>query len=448
MPNAAKQELIAIFNAGVAAANPAAAVRRSAHLDGDDLCVAGRRYALGDARNVFIVGMGKAAGVMATALEKMLGERVSGGWVNVKSLHGADLRRATPHEAGHPLPDERGAEGAERIGELLDGAGEDDLVLCVISGGGSALLPAPVEGVSLDDKQDITEALLRCGADIREINTVRKHLSRLKGGQLSQRAMPARVVTLILSDVIGDPLDVIASGPTSPDPTTYADALAILDKYKLRSACPPAVARHLDAGAAGDAAETPKPGDPLFERTQNVIVGSNASALDAAADKARQLGYNVMTLTTTLDGEAREAARVYAAVAREALSAGRPVPPPACVLSGGETTVTLRGDGRGGRNQEFALAAAIAMRGLRGAAVLAAGTDGTDGPTDAAGAFADDTTCARADTKGMNAAEFLARNDSYTFFDRLGDLFKTGPTGTNVMDLYLLRVGQPDETDE
>jgi hydroxypyruvate reductase len=379
---------------------------------------------------------------MAGALEGILGDRIASGWINIKrgGAEGKPLRRIHVHEAGHPIPDEAGLRGAREIVKILESAGEGDLVLFCLSGGGSALMPLPVDGVSLADKQAVTQALLACGADIREVNTVRKHLSQLKGGQFARLARPAEVVALILSDVVGDPLDAIASGPSAPDGTTFGDALAVLHKYGLESRAPQSVVEYLRAGVAGKKPETPKPGDrKIFAKVRNLLIANNAASIAACARKARALGYRPLVLSSTIEGEAREVARVLVAIARESLTHGRQ----ACLISGGETTVTLRGKGLGGRNQEFALAAAIAARGLEGVTILAGGTDGTDGPTDAAGAFADGTTFDRAAQLGLDAADFLARNDSYHFFQPLNDLLMTGPTGTNVMDLYLFLVGRP-----
>ena len=475
MTKSARRDLLAIFKAGLAAADPVEAVRRHVVRRGRKLRFGDYSFDLKKVRNIFVVGAGKASARMAGALEEILGDRIAGGWINVKaggalarrssrssqlrcfggrrrvSEGGAEkpLRRIHVHEAGHPVPDEAGLRGAREIVKILESAGEGDLVLLCLSGGGSALMPLPVKGVSLADKRAATQALLACGADIREVNTVRKHLSQLKGGQFAQAAQPAEVVALILSDVVGDPLDVIASGPSAPDGTTFRDALAVLSKYGIESRAPRSVLEHLRAGAAGAKPETPKPGDPIFAKVRNLIIANNTASIAACARKARALGYRPLALSSMIEGEAREVARVLVAIARESLTHGRPARlrqgygGQACLISGGETTVTLRGNGRGGRNQEFALAAAIAARGLQGVAILAGGTDGTDGPTDAAGAFADGATCDRAAQLGLNAADFLARNDSYHFFQPLGDLLMTGPTGTNVMDLYLLLVGWP-----
>jgi hydroxypyruvate reductase len=317
--------------------------------------------------------------------------------------------------------------------ETVSGAGADDLVICLVSGGASALLPYPAGEVTLADKQETTRRLLECGANIHEINTVRKHISSIKGGQLAAAAWPATVLSLILSDVIGDDLDVIGSGITAPDRSTFDDALAILDRFDLLERIPGAVRRHLEAGRS----ETPKEDHPAFRRTHNLVVGSNDLALSAAAVRARELGYRPLILSSFIEGETRDVARVHAAIAKEIRASGRPLRAPACVISGGETTVTIHGKGKGGRSQEFALAAAIDIAGMPSTVLLSGGTDGTDGPTDAAGAICDGRTISRS---RLPAREHLAQNDSYPFFDALGDLIRTGPTGTNVMDVRLVLV--------
>jgi hydroxypyruvate reductase len=426
-----RRHALRIFRAALDAADPGEAILRRL-----------RRYNLRRFQSVFVVGAGKAGASMAAALERVPGLRIAGGLVNVKYGHTARLRRVELCECGHPVPDENGLAGAKRIAEIARQAGSRDLLLGVISGGASALLPLPADGISLADKQAATEALLACGADIHELNTIRKHLSAIKGGQLARLAWPATVITLVLSDVIGDDLDVIGSGPTVPDRSTFAQALAIVRRYGLVERVPGPVRERLERGAAGGIEETPRPGDPAFARVRNVIVGSNRIAVDAAARASRALGYRTLVLSTMVEGETREVARVHAAIAREMRASGHPVKPPACLISGGETTVTLcAGHGMGGRNQEFVLAAARAVAGMENVVVLSAGTDGGDGPTDAAGAIADGRTVARASEKGLNAAEALARNDSYHFFEPLGDLIRTGPTGTNVMDVHVVMVG-------
>ncbi|MCX6622746.1 MAG: glycerate kinase, partial [Acidobacteria bacterium] len=352
----------------------------------------------------------------------------------------AKLRRIELNECGHPVPDEQGVLGARRIAEMVAGAGERDLVLCLISGGASALLPLPADPVTLAGKQDVTRLLLRSGANIHEMNAVRKHLSAIKGGQLARLASPATVIALMLSDVIGDNLDVIGSGPTAPDPSSFQDAQGILNKYGILDKVSQPIQERIRDGLAGRIPETPKAGDPVFGNVQNLVVGSNRLAVDAAAAKAKELGYRPLVLSTLVEGETRDIARLHTAIAREVRLSGRPAKAPVCILSGGETTVTVKGDGLGGRNQEFALAAALDLAGLEGITVLSGGTDGTDGPTDAAGALADGETVARAKKLGLEPARFLARNDAYHFFDPLGDLIRTGPTGTNVMDVMLVLV--------
>ena len=435
-----RTDALAIFEAGLQAANPVAAVERHLRMDGDTLLVDGRAYSLQDFRKVIVVGMGKASAVMAKPLNDLLGNRITGGIINVKYGHRFPLSGIDVVEAGHPVPDEAGLRGTKGIIELLADTEEDDLVFCLISGGGSALSPAPVQGVSLGDKQGVTRRLLECGATIHEMNSVRKHLSRIKGGQLAGLAQPSALVSLILSDVIGDDLDTIASGPTVPDPSTYYDSLRILTRFSLTEAIPQAALRHLEAGARGERPETPKAHDSAFAKVQNVVVGSNSSAIRAARETAATLGYNPLVLSSFVAGETREVGRVHAAIAKEVLKSGNPVPPPACIISGGETTVTLRGKGKGGRNQEFALAAALEIEGLDRVVIMSGGTDGTDGPTDAAGAFAQGNTVDRGRLLGLEAESYLSENNSYNFFKPLNDLVITGPTLTNVMDLRLVMV--------
>ena len=430
----------AIFHAGLAAADPVQAVQRHLWREGETLRVPGGAYDLRELEGIWLVGMGKASAAMAEAVLERFGDRITGGVINVKAGHGRPLRGIRVNEAGHPFPDEAGRRGAEEILRVAGEAGPRDLVIGLLSGGGSALSPAPVPGLTLDAKQEVTRALLACGATIHEINAVRKHLSRIKGGRLAVSAHPAQVLSLLLSDVIGDDLDVIASGPTAPDPSTYRDSLRVLDRHRVREAIPQAAVKILERGAEGKLPETPKPGDSVFARTRNVVVGSNALAVGAAREKARRLGYHPLVLSTFVEGETREVARVHAAIAKEILASGNPVARPACVLSGGETTVTLQGSGKGGRNQEFALAAALEIQGLEGVVVLSGGTDGTDGPTDAAGAVVDGFTVTRGREAGKDAEAYLARNDAYPFFQALGDLLVTGPTLTNVMDLRVVMV--------
>lgn len=426
MTAAPRKHALQIFRAALRAADPQEAVLRHLKFDGRTLTAARQKYPIKNFDRIQIIGAGKASAAMARAVERLLGRRIAGGWINVKDGHTLKLRKIHQQECGHPVPDSRGVGGALRMEEIAANAGPRDLLIAVISGGASALTPAPVPPMTLSQKQELTKKLLASGATIHEINTVRKHLSSFKGGQLAKRAYPATTIALILSDVIGDDLDVIGSGPTVGDRSTINDAIAVLAKYKIKQKV--------------DFHETPKPSDPAFERVQNIIVGSNEQAIDAAAREAKALGYRTMVLSTMIEGETREVAGVHAAIAKEILATGRPLRPPACVLSGGETTVTIRGSGRGGRNQEFVLAAAIALEDSGPVTVLSAGTDGTDGPTDAAGAIADPTTIPRARALSLDAAQYLANNDSYYFFDQIEGLIKTGPTGTNVMDVRVLLV--------
>lgn len=389
---------------------------------------------------LLVVGAGKASGAMAAAVEAALGDRIADGVVAVKDGYLAPTRRIRLIEAGHPVPDERGLRAAQEIRALAESAGPDDLVLVLISGGGSALTPAPAPPITLADKQEVTRLLLAAGATINELNAVRKHCSLLKGGQLARAAAPARVHALLLSDVIGDPLDVIASGPTAPDPSTFADALGVLDRSGLTARAPRSIVERLERGARGEIPETPKPDDPQFRRVANMVIGNNALTVDAAAARARALGFAPHVLTRALQGEAREVARELVALARRIKAGQGPVKAPACVIAGGEATVTVRGRGHGGRCQELALAAALEMDGLDGVVVLAAGTDGTDGPTSAAGALADGRSAARAREQGDDPRARLDDNDSHSVFASLGDLIITGPTNTNLLDLYLVLV--------
>jgi hydroxypyruvate reductase len=381
---------------------------------------------------------------MARAAEEVLGDRLDEA-LAVSTAREGDLARTRLLTASHPVPDARGLAAAAEVEALARGLGRQDLLLVLLSGGASALLPSPAEGLSLEDKARATALLLRAGATIHETNAVRKHLSRLKGGGLARAAAPARVVTLVLSDVVGDDLATIASGPTVPDPTTYADALDVLRRREILAEVPPAVREHLESGARGERPETPKPGDAALRRTATRIVGSNRLSVEAAAREARRQGLRPLVLATRLEGEAREAARVLVAVLRECVESSRPVAPPVCLLAGGETTVTVRGDGQGGRNQELAVAAAPCLAGFPVPAVVAGlATDGIDGASDAAGGLADDTTAARAAALGLApAAAFLAASDTRNYLGPLGDLIVTGPTGTNVADVAALLAGPP-----
>ncbi|HEU4556311.1 MAG TPA: DUF4147 domain-containing protein [Longimicrobium sp.] len=431
-----------ILDAAIAAADPRAAVQRALRLDGDVLVVADEdRIALDGGGRVWVIGAGKAAVGMALGARDMLGERISGGTLATRDGYGGEVPGIYVWEAAHPVPDTRGLAAAADALACARAAGERDVVLCLLSGGGSALWPAPVPGVSLTELRALTGTLLRAGATIREINAVRKHLSRIQGGWLAREAYPARVATLVVSDVVGSPLDVIAGGPTVPDPTTCADALGVLSAYEISA--PPAALRHLQAGAAGEAPETPKPFGAEFGGLCAHVVASNLDALRGAAAEAERLGCGAAILAGDLEGEAREVAHGIARAALERQQALSPGAPPLALLLGGETTVTVRGRGTGGRNQELALALALELEGCGGIVAAALGTDGTDGPTLAAGGMVDGETITRAAAAGLNARDHLARNDSNPLLRATGDLLVTGPTGTNVCDVILLLIQPP-----
>jgi len=429
-----------IFEAALQAADPMVSIRRYLRVDGQILYAGGVGYDLAKLSHLYVVGAGKATAQMALAVEELLGDKITGGLVIVKRGHRVPLQKLKIIEAGHPLPDQAGVDATEAIVTLLREAGENDLLICLVSGGASALLSCPSRGLSLQDKQRTTQALLNCGARIQDVNAIRKHISKVKGGRLAQLAHPATVLSLILSDVIDNSIDNIGSGPTAPDPSTFADCLSILERYDAGEMIPQTVRRFLKTGAAGATAETPKAGDPIFQRVQNLIVGNNDCALLAARESAEALGYHASILSRAIGGEAKQVAIDHVALARDVLSPTSSMGRPACIISGGETTVTVRGDGLGGRNQEFALAAAMEIDGMTGVVALSGGTDGSDGPTDAAGGIVDGATLQRARDKGIDASDYLQRNNSYPFLKATGDLLTTGPTLTNVMDLRLLLV--------
>lgn len=448
----ARADLAAIFQAALGRVDPYQMIVDHLRLEGSRLVASfegvSHEENLDRYDRVMVLGAGKAAARMARAIEQVLGERISGGLVVTKYGHGEPLERIELVEAGHPTPDDNGVAAARRIAALAEAACARTLVLILISGGGSALLCAPAEtgegAPSLADKQAVTAALLASGAAIGEINCVRKHLSALKGGGLLRLLAPARSLALILSDVVGDRLDVIASGLTAPDPTTFAEALAVLDRTRLGERVPEAVRLRLEQGAAGAVPETVKPGDPVLALATNCLIGTNRAALGAACAEARARGYRPLPLTTTLTGEAREVAKVLYAMARDVRDHDLLAAPPVCLVAGGETTVTVTGPGLGGRNQELALAFLAEMerdprRGER-IVLLSAATDGGDGPTDAAGAFAATEVLDRAQAAGLSVGAALRANDSYRFFDATGDLLRTGPTLTNVCDLQMILV--------
>ena len=426
-----------IFTAGLNAVAPDEAVRKVCHFENGILTVDQQTYDLNKFTTILVVGAGKGSALMAKAIEFILGDRITAGCISVKYGYVANLKKIELREAGHPLPDRNGLVNAEKIFNLVSSADANTLVFCLISGGGSALLPLPANGIPLEDKQKTTELLLASGATIHEINTLRKHLSAIKGGQLAKAAYPATVISLVLSDVIGDDLESIASGPCVADSTKYADCRMILKKYAIESKVPQSILQHIISGINGINAETPKPGEAYLLNTQNTIVANNRIALLQAKKAAERLGYDVVVLPYPLEGEASVVAVDYIVYIKEIQLKRSPQGSSICLLSGGETTVTLGGSGKGGRNQEFALAAALQLKGTKDITLLSAGTDGTDGPTDAAGAFVDETSILRAQSLGLNPQGYLDNNDSYTFFNTLGDLYKIGPTNTNVMDLQI-----------
>jgi glycerate 2-kinase len=389
-------------------------------------------------RNVYVVGGGKAAGSMAEALEETLGDCITEGFVNV--LHGdeRETKIIKLHEASHPIPDEAGVAGTRHMLEIMEKACEDDLVIMLISGGGSSLMPLPRKGIPLQDKRELTDRLLKSGARITEINVVRKHLSGFKGGWLAKKAYPATILNLIISDVVGDSLESIASGPTVPDSTTFDDARRVLLRHGLWETTPKSIRRLISDGEKGLVAETPKAGDVCFEKVYSAVLGNGRSAALSALQHLRSEGLNTLLLTSTLEGEAKTVGTVLSSVAAEIATSGNPVPKPAGIVVSGETVVTVRGRGCGGRNQELALSAALLLQGIDGAVIASVSTDGVDGPTDAAGAIVDGKTVERARRLGLDPEEFLAENDSYRFFSELGDLIVTGPTETNVNDISLI----------
>jgi hydroxypyruvate reductase len=441
-----------VLQAALDAVDPAEAVRRFLRMENTHILVIGRdeaarRYDLRDYDHIYLVGAGKASVPMALAAAGVLGSHLTEGAVVAKAGFLEPGSENTPpnpdpmlvfYEGAHPVPDESSVEATGRVLELVSQAGENDLVLCLLSGGGSALLTRPAEGLTLNNLQQLTRDLLASGANIEQINAVRKHLDLVKGGGLAQAAMPAAVATLILSDVVGDSLDVIASGPTVADASTYQDAWNVLEQYHLLGKAPEQIQLRIAAGRSGQLDETPKPGYQLFERVQNVIIGSNRLAANAALSQARLEGFEPLLLSTYLQGEASQAGRLLAAVLRQIADTGEPVARPACIVIGGETTVTLRGNGLGGRNQELALGSVQELAGVEQVLLVTLATDGDDGPTDAAGAVVTGETLARAAQAGLDPQKFLANNDAYHFFNALGDLLKPGPTQTNVNDLAFL----------
>jgi glycerate 2-kinase len=445
-----------IFQAALNRVDPYRMIKEQLALKGDNLkFFSGKEKMeidLKQYKQIFVFGAGKATAKMARAVEEILGNRITEGLISVKYGHTEELKRIKTIQAGHPVPDENSLKAAKEIENIAAGSDNKTLIINLISGGGSALLCYPLSfydeekkeriSLTLKDMQTATDNLLRCGATIGEINCIRKHLSQIKGGRLARIFYPATSVNLILSDVVGDRLDTIASGLTAFDKTTYQEALAIMDKYRLQDTFPKTINQVMELGAMGKVPETPKKGDKVFSKVHNLLIGTNFQALKSAAEKAGSLKYNTLILSSQVQGEAKEVALVFSGIAFDILNHNTPIHKPACVLAGGETTVTIKGKGKGGRNQEMALAFLQALK-LRyereeGIYFFSGATDGNDGPTDAAGAFASFELVKESQKQGLDIMQFLTDNDSYNFYNRLGYLYKTGPTNTNVCDIQIL----------
>ncbi|MFZ6027483.1 MAG: glycerate kinase type-2 family protein [Chloroflexota bacterium] len=433
-------DVASVLAAAIQAVDPYAAVQKNLERTQASLRIGQATY---DQKRVHlrkVVGAGKASPAMLQAALDVIGDQLEGGCVIAKHFDAENLQTGLVPvlKGSHPIPDEQSVRATRRLLSTLQGSRPDDLILCLLSGGGSALMTAPLPGITLADMQSITAKLLTCGATIQEINTLRKHLDAAKGGRLAHLAYPASMACLILSDVVGNPLDIIASGPTVPDRSTYADCWEIVTRYALERQIPASIVAVLQAGVAGEIAETPKPGDPTLARTSNTLVGSNRQAALAGLAQAQALGYHTLLLTTYLQGEARLAGQFIGAIARQVAESGEPVARPACIAIGGETTVSVHGAGRGGRNQELALGSVDHLAGIAGCLLVTFASDGEDGPTDAAGALVSGETRQQARTQGLEPDGFLQENDSYNFFQAMGDLLTPGPTGTNVNDLAFL----------
>src|SRR2546427_1259337 len=436
------RDVLHAMNAALAAADPTRIIRKNLKLIGSVLHVGKLQYPLKDYRRIFVIGGGKASRHMAEEVEKLLGKWVTRGLVVIPDYLGSPPRgrRIRYRPATHPIPTRKGMEAVLAMLRLVENISRDDLVIVLLSGGGSALMPLPVAGINLNDEARVTSLLLKSGANIEEINTVRKHLSQVKGGRLAEQLYPATVLSLIISDVVGDKIDAIASGPTVPDPTTYHDAEQVLKRYDLWSQIPKNARKVITQGLSGSIPETPKRKSKVFRRVHNLIVGNNRASCLAAASAMSKAGYRTQILSIQITGEAREVGQIFGSIARGIRENGLPYHSPAALIAGGETTVTVRGKGKGGRNQELALAAAMKIRGSEGVVVAAFSTDGIDGRTDAAGAVADGSTITRSLRLRMDLEEYLRNNDSYQYFSKLKDLVITGPTGTNVNDITILAV--------
>ncbi|MBD3173408.1 DUF4147 domain-containing protein [Candidatus Bathyarchaeota archaeon] len=436
-----RSDVCDIFEVALKAVDPEEGIYNALSLDEGRLSFEGCSVDLREVNKTIVIGGGKAGGLMAKAVENLLGDRIDSGIVNV--LEGTEnavsLEYISLNGSAHPVPSESGVKGVREMLRLTQDLNKNDLVISLISGGGSALMPLPAENISLADLQNITQKLLKAGATINELNAVRKHSSSFKGGQLARHCYPAMVISLILSDVIGDPLDIIASGPTAPDASTFNNAQNVLEKYNIIKECPESIQLRIRQGVYGAIRETPKKNDPIFDKVHNILIANNNLAAAASKKKADELGYNSMILSTYIQGEARQVGEILTDIAREISNRERPLEKPAVIIIGGETTVTVTGDGVGGRNQELALAASMRLNGMN-CIIATLGTDGIDGPTDAAGAIVDGNTMKRSNELGLDSRTYLEENDSYSFFRELGDAIITGPTGTNVNDLSLILV--------
>jgi len=429
-----------IFEFAVNAVLPETLIKNQIKLVNSQLNIIDRKFHLDKFRNIYVIGGGKASGLMALALEKILGNLIKKGVIAVKDHTGRKYELIKIIKASHPIPDQNSVQAAKEIEEIAKNAGENDLVIALISGGASALVSYPIKPLTLTDKQNVTNILLKSGASIHEINTIRKHLSGIKGGQLAKKVDPATLITLIISDVVGDDLSFISSGPTVPDKTSFQDCMSIIEKYELHDKLPVKVIEHLKKGISGLIPDTPKSNDKVFSKVHNLLIGNNRIAAFEAAKKAKSMGFNTILLTTLLQGEAREIAKFLVSIAKEVKKSDLPVKKPACIIAAGESTVTIKGTGKGGRNQEMALAAAIELDNIDGITFLSAGTDGIDGFTDAAGAIVDGKTISKSKQLGLSPMKYLKNNDSYNFFAPLDDLIIIGQTYTNVMDLQILIV--------
>jgi len=438
--NKLREDALSLFYVGIKAASPYNLIPNNMLLEENILTISdingtSKLFDLNNYNKIKVIGAGKASTSMAYEVEKILDDKIDDGLVVTKHNFRSELKRIQVLEASHPLPDKNGIEASKKIVEICKNAKENDLIINLISGGASSLLPFPADNITLEDKIKTTEILLRAGATIQELNTVRKHISLIKGGQLANFVYPATIINLIISDVIGDHLDLIGSGITVPDPTKFEDSWNVVIKYKLEKIIPHSVKNHLRDGIEGKAPETPKPGNPIFKNVYNLIIGNNALALSAIKTAAEEKCYHARIIFSKLEGEAKDAGKIIAQIAKEySLSKVKPV----CLIFGGETTVTVRGNGKGGRNQELCLSLALEIDGIKNITFLSGGTDGNDGQTEAAGAICNGRTVERAKELGLDAVKFLDDNDSYNFFNKLEDLIITGSTNTNVMDIQIL----------